>query len=615
MIKIRKLIKNEPLKIAVGALLFVPGFIFSGINPTFSVICFVLSLVVTGFSVYLGAFRGILRRDFLDEKFLMSIASTGAMIIGECAEGAAVMLFFLIGEYFEHRAVGKSRKTIKSLLDICPDSTSVLIDGEEREVDAEDVSVGDLILLRPGDRVPIDCRVVFGNADIDTSMLTGESIPVAVGVGDELHSGTVVQGGSLRCECIRVSEESCAARILDLVENATERKSKEENFITVFSRYYTPIVTALAILMVVIPTAFGILLFKDALYRALSFLVVSCPCALVISVPMAFFGGIGGAAHLGILYKGGSVFAPLSKAQIAVFDKTGTLTNGKFRISSVSPKGISEEDLLSLVASVERYSKHPIAECLSKGTDRIFEVTDFAEISGKGVRANIDNSVVFVGNFGFIKENSDIDLTEDLPGRIYAARDGFFIGYITVSDEVKTEADSALRELRRYGINKTVMLTGDKAHAGNAVGDALGFDKVYTELLPEDKFNVLEGIIDNSRGRVGYVGDGINDSPCLRRADVGIAMGKLGSDAAIEAADAVIMSDDLSKIVKAIKIARKTVRIAKENIIFAISVKLLVLLLVSLNLSGMWMAVFADVGVAVLAILNSMRTLLVNRLK
>ena len=571
-----KFLKNDPLKIILGLCLFLPGLMLNYFELSVSVVFFILSLAVSGISVYVSAFRGILRRDFLDEKFLMCLAATGAMIIGEYAEGAAVMLFFLVGEYFEHRAVGKSRKTIKALLDICPDSASVIVDGVETEYDAEDVPVGAVIVLRPGDRVPLDCRVIKGSADIDTSMFTGESLPLSVDVGDDISSGCVVMGGTLHCECVRVAEQSCAARIIELVENATERKAKEEKFITVFSRYYTPIVTFLAVVMAVVPSVFGWLDFSDALYRALSFLVVSCPCALVISVPLAFFGGIGGAAHNGILYKGGSVFSPLGKAEVAVFDKTGTLTGGKFKVSSVSALGVSDDELLRLVASAEQGSNHPIAECLRRASNDLYEIYDFTEISGKGVCASVNGSRVCVGNLSFIRECVSFEPKEDLPGRIYVSRDGKYIGFVTVSDEVKPEAVKALRALKSLGIKKTVMLTGDKSYSGKAVGEKLGIDEVYTDMLPADKFQKLENIIESTKGGVVYVGDGINDAPCLRRADVGIAMGAIGSDSAIETADIVIMNDNLNSVTSSISVANKIYKTSIFNIVFSLTFKLVI---------------------------------------
>ena len=607
---IKRIFKNEIYKIALGFLVFGLAFIFDLFDlSVVSVICYILSLLVCGSRVFFDALRGILRRDFLDEKFLMSIASVGAVIIGEYAEGAGVMLFFLVGEYFEHKAVKSSRRSIKSLMDIRPDTARVIRDGTESVVDAEDVQVGDLILIRPGERAPVDCLIVEGEAELDTAALTGESLLRFATTGDRVDSGVVVLGSAIKCRCIRTAENSAAARVLELVENATENKSRQEAFITSFSHFYTPIVTALALLMAILPPLFRLLTFSEALYRALSFLVVSCPCALVISVPMAFFGGIGGAASSGILYKGGSVFSSVSRVRCAVFDKTGTLTAGEFELSEVEAYGVSESELLLLAASAESQSNHPIAKAIAASSESIIRPSSVKEITGRGVVAKIEGDEITVGSaaiLGITEHSSD-------GAYIYVGKNGKLIGKIGLKDKIKPEARTALNELRSLGVKKTVMLTGDTEYAAAGVASSLGIDELHSRLMPEDKYAYLRTLIDSGTGPVLYVGDGINDSPCLAGADVGIAMGKGGTDAAVEAADAVIMSDSLDKLPEAIKIARKTLRIAKQNIVFAIGVKLAVLLLVSLSVFGMWMAVFADVGVAVLAILNSMRTLRINK--
>lgn len=602
-----RILRHELFKIITGLLLFIPGAILSHLGYTYVSLAFLLSaLLVSGLSVFIGAARGIIRGDLLDEKFLMSIASVGAFIIGEATEGVAVMIFFLVGEYFEHKAVRRSRRSIKELLDICPDTARVLVDGEEEEMDAEDVEVGSTIIVRPGERMPIDSRIISGACRLDTSSLTGESMPRDAVVGDEVDSGVIVLDGAITSITVRDHSTSRASVVLELVENARERKSREENFITKFSRVYTPTVTALAVLMAIVPWAFGIISWQDSVYRALSFLVVSCPCALVISVPMAFFGGIGAAASVGILYKGGNTFSPISKVESIVFDKTGTLTTGEFSIESVHSV-IDRAELLSLIASAEYNSNHPIARCLKSASSTLNPADEIRDITGRGIIAKVGECEIAVGNRQLM---ADVGAVCDLDGySVYAARDGEFIGAVLVRDTVKSEAESSISALRRLGVKHTYLLSGDRESEVVSVGERLGIDKVYHSLMPEDKYTILEDIIKDSRGGVVYVGDGINDAPCLTRADVGIAMGERGSDSAIEAADAVITSDNLMRLADTVRIARKTLNISKQNIVFAIGIKVLAMLLVATGLVGMWMAVFADVGVAVLAILNSMRTL------
>ena len=570
---------------------------------------YLAALMVAGLPVFIAAIRGILRGDLLDEKFLMSIASVGAMIIGEMSEGVAVMLFFLVGEYFEHRAVAHSRKSIRSLMSIRPDEATVLVDGVEETVDAEDVEIGSVIIIRAGERVPIDSTVISGTADIDTSALTGESIPRAASVGSRVESGSVVLGGVITCRTERLADESAAARILDLVENASENKSKEESFITRFSRFYTPIVVGLAVLMSLIPPIFQIMSWTDAIYSALNFLVISCPCALVISVPMAFFGGIGGAASRGILFKGGNVFSPLARADSFAFDKTGTLTNGSFRVSEVIPAhGVDPDTLVFLAASAEYGSTHPLAECVKSYAKSSVILTEYKEIAGRGVVAKIDEKNVLVGNADLLSE-SGISLPESAStASLLVAADGEYKGQIIVTDDIKTEAETAIGKLKALGVKRISMLSGDRKSNAERVGRELGITDVHSELLPEEKYAHLTEIIAGSNATV-YVGDGINDAPSITVADVGIAMGAIGSDSAIEAADVVVMSDDLDRLPTAVRIARKTVRIAKANIIFALAVKGAILVLSALGFANMWLSVFADVGVAVIAILNSIRTM------
>ena len=520
------------------------------------------------------------------------------------------MLFFLIGETFERLAVRRSRNSIKSLMDICPDEACVIVDGVESVVDAEDVTVGSTIIIRPGERVPIDTVVLEGSADIDTSAMTGEAIPVAVGVGSELSSGVVVLNGLLLCRTLRESSESAAARVLELVEYANENKSREESFITTFSHYYTPIVVIAALLLAILPPILSLNSWYESIYRALIFLVISCPCALVISVPMAFFGGIGGAASRGILYKGGNVFSKVAFADTVAFDKTGTVTSGEFAVSEVYPIGISREELLRLAASAEYASNHPIARSVKSAVNDFSLPEGAEEIAGEGMLATIGGDRIAVGNSALMSRIG-VSVPDDSRrvGVLFVARNSTIVGTIYISDSIKSEAVDAISALRRSGIKKTVILSGDRYDNARAVGDALGIDEVYAELTPAEKYSRLEGLISESARGVMYVGDGINDAPSLARADVGIAMGKMGQDSAIEASDLVIMTDNLEKIPEARKIARKTLNIAKQNIVFALGVKGVILILGALGFVNMWLAVFADVGVAVLAILNSMRAL------
>lgn len=607
-------ISSELLRIITGLLLFASALVLDLCNvailPT---IIYILTLIIAGYPVFFDAVRGILRRDFLDEKFLMSIASIGAMIIGEMTEGAAVMLFFLVGEYFEHRATRAARSSIRSLMEIRPDTAHILTDEGECEVDAEDVEIGSVIIIRPGERVPIDSVIIEGTAEIDTSALTGEAVPLAVGVGDALDSGAVLLGAMVKARTLSTSDDSRASRILALVEEASDKKSREESFISAFSRYYTPIVIALALLMGLIPSVFGWLEVRDAVYRALSFLVVSCPCALVISVPMAFFGGIGAGARRGVLYKGGNVFSAVAHPKEVIFDKTGTLTTGELELVSLHPVGIGEGELLSLLDAAEHNSTHPIARGICRAAAEYEPAEALEELPGRGVIATVGGRRVAVGNYALMKHVGAVCEAPSMPGVVLAAVDGVYRGYAVLSDSLKPEAAATISDLRRLGVEKTVILSGDRYESVAPVADALGIDEVHAELLPEDKYKRLEAELEVARGKTLYVGDGINDAPALARADVGIAMGERGSDSAIESADVVITSDKLDRIPTAIRCARKTIRIAKENIVFAIGVKAAALLLVGLGVFGMWLAVVADVGVAVLAILNSMRTLAPSR--
>ena len=604
----RKYLEKPIVRIAVSAILLLSAILLDKVlHLTIpAILIYILALLSAGLEVFINAVRGILRGDLLDEKFLMSVASIGAMILGEYNEGVAVMLFFLIGETFEKTAVKKSRKSIKSLMEICPDEATVIVDGEEETIDAEDVEVGATILIRAGERVPLDCEIIAGSTDIDTSSMTGESIPRSVTVGDSLDSGVMVINGVITCKVLRPLTESAASRVLALVENATENKSKEENFITKFSHYYTPIVVGLAVILAVIPPIFGWLTLAESVRRALTFLVISCPCALVISVPMAFFGGIGAAASRGILYKGGNVFSKVAGLTSVAFDKTGTLTSGEFSITEVKPHNITKEELLSLAASCEYGSNHPLALAIKSAVEDIKIPTDSREIPGEGVIATVEDQEIAVGNS---KLMASIGITDIIDGNVFVARNGEYIGSLTLGDKIKTESKSAIARLKTLGVKECLILSGDKPENVEKIKNELGLDTAYAELKPEDKYAKLEEIISKAEGSVGYVGDGINDAPTLARADVGFAMGSIGSDSAVEAADAVIMSDNLEKIAESVIIARKTISISWQNIILAIGIKVLVMILGAFGYANMWLAVFADVGVSVLAILNSMRAL------
>lgn len=617
MKKIIDFLCSELGRFVIGAVIFINALAFDIKQfSVASIILYICALATSGFSVYVDAIKGLLRRDFLDEKFLMSIASIGAMIIGEYTEGVAVMLFFLLGEMFEHKAVTSSRKRIKSLLDICPDEATVVRDGEETVVDADEVEIGDTVIIKAGDRVPVDAIVLSGFADADTSAITGESVPRAVSPGSHIESGSIIIGGALVCRAEKCASESSAVRILEMIENANENKAKEENFITAFSRVYTPIVVGLAILIAIIPPAFGLTEWSDSVYRALIFLVISCPCALVISVPMAFFAGIGFAASRGILYKGGNSFSPVAKTKTVAFDKTGTLTVGEFSVIGVLANTIPEDELLEYASAIEQYSNHPIARSIVKKRSSSLAALDVKELAGRGSVGIVNGKSIVVGNVLLMS-----DLGVNLPKEallsdnslVFVSIDKNFVGAIEISDKIKNEAKNAIKMLRKVGVSRTLVLSGDKKSRAETIGAELGIDEIKSELLPEDKYDLLKREIDKNKGKVMYVGDGINDAPALALADVGVAMGAVGSDSAIESADLVIMSDNLERLPEAIIIARRTLRIAKQNIVFALGVKIAIMILSAFGIANMWLAVFADVGVAVLAILNSMRNLIGGR--
>ena len=608
-----KLIDNDKVKIGAGAFFFAAALALDAFSVVAApVVFYILALLCSGISVYFAAVRGIMRGDFLDEKFLMSIASVGALLLGEMSEAVAVMLFFAVGEAFEHKAVRASRIRIRALMDICPDVATVVRGGEEVEIDSEDVTVGDTVIVKSGERVPVDALILSGSADVDTSALTGEALPRSVTVGEKIESGTIVIGGVLRCEALLEASESSAMRILETVENAEERKSREESFITSFARVYTPIVVTLALILATLPSLIGLTEWSDSVYRALIFLVVSCPCALVISVPLAFFGGIGAMASRGVLFKGGNFFSPLARVKTVVFDKTGTLTTGKFEVLGVITDTVEKEELLALAAGVEYASNHPIALAVKERARYAKEAENIREIPGMGTVGEVEGHLISVGNERLMQKKS-ISVPEKVfsesCAKIYVGRDSEFIGAILIGDEIKPEARMIVEGLKAFGVTRTVMLTGDKRERAEAIAAELLIDEVKSELLPEDKISELEKIISETDGKTAYVGDGINDAPSITLADVGIAMGAIGSDSAIECSDVVITSDNLERIPEAIKGARKTVRIARENIALALGIKLGVLALSALGFANMWLAVFADVGVAVIAILNSMRTL------
>ncbi|MCL1805105.1 MAG: cadmium-translocating P-type ATPase [Clostridiales bacterium] len=577
---------------------------------------YLAAYIAVGGSVLLKAASNIRRGHIFDENFLMAIATAGAICLGEYREGVAVMLFYQVGALFESVAVGRSRRSIADLMDIRPDHANIMVDGLWIEADPEEVPVGAEILVKPGERVPLDGTVSGGQSSLDVSSLTGEPKPRAVSAGSLVYSGCVNLDGAITVRVDKAYGQSTAARILDLVENAGAKKASMESFITRFARYYTPAVVACAACLAVLPPLLlpGAV-FGDWVYRALTFLVISCPCALVISIPLSFFGGLGGASGRGVLVKGGNYLEALARAEIVVFDKTGTLTKGSFDVSEIAPIGLSEPELLELAALAECYSAHPIARSLREAhgkapdTARVGEVRERA---GFGVEAAIDGEAVYVGSKAFIEEKSGVAPGADMPdAAVHLARGNRYLGYIVVADQIKESAGAAIAGLKALGIKKTVMLTGDSGEAGGRVAARLGVDEVYAGLLPADKVDKVEGLMKekSAKGKLVFVGDGVNDAPALARSDVGVAMGALGSEAAVEAADVVIMDDDPLRLVAAVKGAAGTVAIARQNTAFALGVKGLILLLGALGFAGMWAAVFADVGVAVLAVANAMRAL------
>lgn len=607
--------KKGLIKICISLILLIVAVLVKSLNQYIALSLYVLSYIIVGKNVVIKAVKNIFHKQWLDENFLMTISTIGAFCIGEYPEAVAVMIFYQVGELFQNYAVNKSRKSIKTLMNIRPDYANVIRDGKIENVDPDEVEIDEIIEIKSGEKVPLDGVIIDGNSMIDTSSLTGEAVPRRVDVGDEILSGCVNISGLLRVKVTKVYDESTVSKILELIENATTKKSKSENFITRFAKYYTPIVVILAVILTVLPPIILQASFSMWLLRALTFLVISCPCALVISVPLSFFGGIGGSAKQGILIKGSNYLEMLSKVSTVVVDKTGTITKGVFKVQKICANNIDKNELLKMTAYAEYNSNHPISISLKNeykeeiDTSKIQEVQ---ELTGLGVKAIVFEKQVLVGNLKLMKEYKiKYEEAKDVGTVLYVAIDNEYVGYIVISDEIKEDAKSSIKSMKRMGIEKTIMLTGDKKEVAEAVSKDVGIDEVYSELLPTDKFQRLEDILEKEgiNRKVAYVGDGINDAPSLARSDIGIAMGGIGSDAAIEAADIVIMTDEISKIPTAIDISKKTIKIVKQNIVFAIGVKVLVLILGALGISGMWEAVFADVGVSVIAIINAMRAM------
>lgn len=628
------------IRIIISALLVAALMLFPVSNSYLEFALYMAAYLIIGYDILLKAWKGILNKQVFDENFLMAVATVGALAIaiyerlsfaeaaaghgeGGYTEAVAVMLFYQIGEWFQSYAVGKSRRNISELMDIRPDYANIEKDGELEKVDPDEVEIGSVIVVKPGEKIPIDGVIVEGNSTLNTSALTGESLPRDAGTGDEVISGCINMTGLLRIRTTKEFGESTVSKILDRVENSSSKKSRSENFISKFARYYTPAVCYSALALALLPPIVRLIMgispeWGDWIYRALTFLVISCPCALVISIPLSFFAGIGGASNAGVLVKGSNYLETLSKTKYVVFDKTGTMTQGVFEVAGVHHNSIEEDKLLEYAALAESYSSHPISKSLQKAYGKAIDksrVSDVEEISGNGVTAKVDGVSVAAGNTKLMKrigvEYADCHSVGTV---VHMAVDGVYAGHILISDIIKPHAKEAIKELKRAGVFKTVMLTGDAKNVGEQVAKELGIGEVYTELLPADKVSLVERLLEQKNGKekLAFVGDGINDAPVLSRADIGIAMGALGSDAAIEAADIILMDDDPLKIAKAIKISRKCLRIVYENIVFAIGIKLICLVLGALGIANMWLAIFADVGVMVIAVLNAIRALFVK---
>jgi len=607
--------KKKEVIIIISAILFAIA-LFIKMNQNLQLILMLVAYILLGKDTVLKAVKNVEKGDFFDENFLMTVATLGAIMIGEYPEAVAVMLFYEVGELFQSYAINKSRKSIADMMDIKPEYANVIRDNKSQKVDPDEVQIGETIEIRPGERVPLDAIILKGETTLDTSALTGESIPVEVREGATILSGCININALISAKVTKEYFDSTVNKVLDLVENAAAKKSTSERLITRFAKIYTPIVISLAVLLAILPPIIsGEYNFRVWIFRALSFLVVSCPCAFVISVPLSFFSGIGAASRAGILIKGGNYLEALSKVDTVVLDKTGTLTKGVFNVQKViiTDKNIKEDEFISLVAMAESGSNHPISKSIQKYYNKEIDknsINSIKEISGKGIEAIIDNKKILVGNKKLIDIPDNI-IVNDIGTILYIEIDNKFTGYIVISDEIKEDAKKAIKELKDIGVKKSIMLTGDIEKVAKRVGEELGLNEIYSNLLPQDKVSKFEEIIGNknSKGNVVFVGDGINDAPVLARADVGIAMGAMGSDAAIEAADVVIMTDEPSKIVTAIKSSKKTMKIAMQNIILAFGVKAIALILSALGIADMWMAVFADTGVTILAVLNSFRAL------
>ena len=611
--------KKRGIKIIIALVLFIIALIINFNNEWINNTIYIISYIIVGLEIVKKAIRNITRGKIFDENFLMTVATIGAFGVGEFPEAVAVMLFYQVGELFQSYAVDKSRKSISSLMDIRPDFANVERNGKLEKVDTDDIKIGEIITVKPGEKIPLDGLIIEGKSSLDTKALTGESLPREVTEGEEVLSGCINLNSVIKIKVTKEYGESTVSKILDLVENASSKKSKSENFITKFARYYTPIVVIIAVILAILPP----LIIKDAtfsdwIYRALSFLVVSCPCALVISIPLSFFGGIGGASKMGILIKGSNYLEQLANTEIIVFDKTGTLTEGVFEVQKVNAINISEEELLKITAYSENYSNHPIALSVKKAYNKEIDekqIIKTQEVAGLGIIAKIGEKDVLVGNEKLMNEKQvEFTKSNDIGTVLYVAIEGRYVGNIVISDKIKEDSIKTIENLKKNNIKQTIMLTGDRKNVGEAVSRQLGLDKVYTELLPDGKVEKVESLLKETRekGKLAFVGDGINDAPVLALADIGIAMGGLGSDAAIEAADVVLMTDEPSKIVNAIHLSKRTMRIVKENIIFAIFVKVLVLVLSAFGISTMWEAVFAHVGVSIIAIINALRVLKVK---
>ena len=614
----RKIIQSEKVRVIISFILFLIALIYRFDNVWINNTLYIISYLLVGLEVLKNACLNIIKGKILDENFLMSVATLGAFLIGEFPEAVAVMMFYQVGELFQDYAVDKSKRSIKELMNIRADYANIYENGKIKKVNPKEVKIGSTIIVSPGEKIPLDGEIIEGNSSLDTKALTCESIAKDVFCGGNVLSGCINLNGVIKIKVTKEFGESTVSKILDLVENASNKKSKSEKFITKFAKYYTPIIVIIAIILgCIIP-----FLIKDSysnwIYRALSFLVVSCPCALVISIPLSFFGGIGGASKIGVLIKGSNYLEMLSKVDTILFDKTGTLTKGIFDIQKINPIGISKDKLLEMVAYAENYSNHPVADAIKKAyTKKIDDkkIKDIKEIPGLGIKAKIGKQLVLVGNKKLMQEeNINFIECDDIGTILYVAIDKNYCGYILIADEIKDDSKTAIKELKSNGIKQTIMLTGDKRVVALDVSKKLGIDLSYFELLPQDKAKKVEEILNNksSNSIVAFVGDGINDAPVLALADIGISMGMVGADSAIEASDVVIMTDELSKIVSAMKISKKTIRIVKENIIFAIFIKIAVLILAALGISSMWQAVFADVGVSIIAVLNALRVLIIK---